>query len=236
MIARRVARDIIYEELRDAIVVWEIRPGQRLAEEDLAERLGISRTPVREAIRRLELERLVTRESNGQLYAAGVSEADAVRTYAVRIALEVVAVHASCELMAEEELSALSDALEEMRAAGDRGERSAVGTAGSRFHGIIHEASDNPTCQAFLAQLQPHVDRYRRLTTVYGANRATAAVREHGALLKALKARDADRAEAVLVRHLEAGRGAAVEALRAERDAPSPDWSLPATEGRFAPR
>lgn len=217
---RRVSRDNVYEELRGAVVQWELRPGERLSEEKLAERLGVSRTPVREALHRLESERLVVRSRGGWPSVADVSVSDAEQIFAVRTALETVAITTAALYMTDDVIAALDQALSAMAVAVTVGDTDVVVRYGREFHGMIHNASRNETCIAFLQQLQPHVDRYRTLTTQADVNRSSQALSDHRQILAALRDRDAEAAAACMARHTMAGRDVAIRAIEQSR---SPD-------------
>ena len=98
---------MVFETLRDAIITQVLKPGERLMEIQLADEMGVSRTPVREAIRKLELEGLVVMVPRKGAYVAGVSMKDIHEVYEVRSALEMLAVTLAAERITEEELDAL---------------------------------------------------------------------------------------------------------------------------------
>ena len=100
-------RDVVFENLRDAIITQVLKPGERLMEIQLADEMGVSRTPVREAIRKLELEGLVVMVPRKGAYVAGVSMKDIHEVYEVRSALEMLAVTLAAERITDEELNAL---------------------------------------------------------------------------------------------------------------------------------
>ena len=100
-------RDVVFETLRDAIITQVLKPGERLMEIQLADEMGVSRTPVREAIRKLELEGLVIMVPRKGAYVAGVSMKDIHEVYEVRAALEMLAVSLAAERITDEELDAL---------------------------------------------------------------------------------------------------------------------------------
>ena len=145
-----MTRDSVYDEIRGFIVEWELLPEERLSEEGLAERLGVSRTPVREALQRLEAEGLVVRNKNGSLSVAEASPDAARSIYRVRTALERVAARAAAQHATEEEIEAMDRALIAMEVAVRMGELRLVGAHGREFHALIHRASQNRVCLAFL--------------------------------------------------------------------------------------
>lgn len=215
---RRVTRDSVYDEIRGFIVEWELDPGERLSEEGLAERLSVSRTPVREALHRLEAEGLVVRNSNGSLSVAEASPHAARSVFKVRTSLERVAAREAAQRATEEEIEAMDRALAAMEVAVRLGDLRLVGTYGREFHALVHRACRNRICIAFLEQLQPHVDRYRMLTTGYDEQRSTHALEQHRSLLEAIKNGDQDLAEELAGTHTTTGEEIAIRAIEAHRD------------------
>ncbi len=104
-------RDVVFENLRDAIITQVLKPGERLMEIQLADEMGVSRTPVREAIRKLELEGLVVMVPRKGAYVAGVSMKDIHEVYEVRSALEMLAVTLAAERITDEELNGIFNVL-----------------------------------------------------------------------------------------------------------------------------
>ena len=114
-------REIVFETLRDAIINQVLRPGERLMEIQLAEEMGVSRTPVREAIRKLELEGFVVMVPRRGVYVAGISMKDIHEVFEVRSALEALAASLAAERITEEELEEMERRLvEEAKETEDR--------------------------------------------------------------------------------------------------------------------
>lgn len=199
---------------------WNILPTSRISEADAASLLGLSRTPVREALQRLEAERLVLRKVGGQLWVASVSEEDVKNTYEVRIALEQVAIKAACTTVNDTDLLEVEQALHGMQVALKTERPKLVADYGRQFHGVIHRASRNQACISFLTQLQPHVDRYRILTTLSDSERPHHAVDDHEGLFAALQNRDPDLCGRLIADHLGSGEAVALHALRAFKGQP----------------
>lgn len=210
---RRVARHALYDDIRDGIVTWRFQPGQRLSEEQLAEEFDMSRTPVREALQRLETEQLVERHQNGSLAVTWVSEEELVNLFAVRIALEQVAAVEACRRGTEEDFAAMRQALKAMEIAFRTDSPDLLAQYGREFHAGYISISGNHVCQRMLSQLQPHIDRYRSLTTSVDRRRSEDAINDHKLLLGALKQRDESRSRQLVEAHLTAGKDAALAAL-----------------------
>ena len=215
---RRVARDSVYEELRGQIVQWRLLPGERLSEEQLASDMGLSRTPIREALYRLEAERLVSRNAAGTASVAEIFLEDIEHLYAVRTALEQVALRAACTLVVDEDFELFEADLAAMRVAAEVGDPVLVAEYGAQFHGRFHRISRNAICVSLLEQLKPHTDRYRALNVEISSVRSAAALDEHRGILEALRARDQHLSGNLLAKHLNTAKEVALGALRELED------------------
>jgi DNA-binding GntR family transcriptional regulator len=187
-----------YDMILDAIDQGIYRPGDRLVESELAERFGVSRTPIREALQRLETQSLLTRDGRS-LIVASLDHAQMAELYAVRQELEGLAAKLAAQHAAEEEIQVLRDMVEADRAL--LGDPEALARANRRFHHQIHLASHN----RFLVQQLDLVYRSMALmarTSLAAAGRGERALEEHAAIVDAIAQRDGDRAAAALREHL----------------------------------
>ncbi len=181
----RPLREIVYEELKLLILTGKISPGMRLMEEELAEDMGVSRTPIREAIRKLEKEGLITIEPRRGAYVSQISTKDMVEILEVRQNMEGLAAELAAQRMSEEDkekLRNIAKAYEEAVAAGDMAEMIRCDTA---FHHIIVEATQNKILIQMVEQLQEMVLRFRY---IYYDNfkRAEQMLSEHQAIYEAI--------------------------------------------------
>ena len=187
-----------YAPILDAIDRGLYRPGDRLVEVELAERLGVSRTPVREALQRLETQGLVARDGRSLIVAS--LDHDAVADlYAVRAELEALAARLAARHAAPEEGRVLAAMVEEDRARVD--DPAALARANRRFHAQIHRSSHNP----FLVRQLETVHRSMALmatTSLAVAGRGAEALDEHAAIVAAIRARDEAAAGDALRAHL----------------------------------
>ncbi|WP_371154519.1 GntR family transcriptional regulator [Jannaschia sp. 2305UL9-9] len=182
----------------DAIDRGTYRPGDRLVESELADRFGVSRTPVREALQRLETQALLTRDGRS-LIVATLGHDQMAELYAVRTELEALAARLAAQHAAREEVAVLAAMVEEDRAL--LGDTEALARANRRFHGQIHLASHN----RYLVQQLSMVHRSMALmatTSLAAEGRGETALAEHEAIVAAIAARDGDRAAAALRQHL----------------------------------
>ena len=191
-----------YDRIRAAIVDGSIVPGEVLSENQLAADFGTSRTPVREALHRLEIEALVERLPRG-VRVRETSPEEIIDIYDVRITLEGAAARAAAERATELDRRRLRAAQEAMIAVGgDERERAA---ANRQFHEAIWAASHSPTLVDLLHRLNVHLVRYPT-TTLEGDDRWQAALAEHEELLDAIEARDPARAREIAESHMTAAR------------------------------
>lgn len=159
--SHRPLREIVYEELRNLILTGKIKPGTRMMEIELAEDMGVSRTPIREAIRKLEKEGLVVIEPRKGAYASEVSIKDMEDILEVRANLEGLAAYLAAERMTEAEKKALEEVKIKFREAVNEGNMADMISYDTRFHHMIVEASRNNHLIHMVEQLQELVLRFR---------------------------------------------------------------------------
>lgn len=187
-----------YELILEAIDTGVYKPGSRLVESELAERFGVSRTPIREALQRLETQSLLTRDGRS-LIVASLDHGQLSELYVVRGALEGLAARLAARHATPEELAVLRDMLEADRALIDDPE--AMSRANRRFHKQIHLASHN----RFLVQQLDLVHRSMALlasTSIAVAGRPTDTLEEHERIVAAIEAGDGDAADKALRDHI----------------------------------
>ena len=136
-------RDVVFQTLRQAILKGELKPGERLMEIQLAQKLGVSRTPVREAIRKLELEGLVLMIPRKGAEVAEITIKDLEDVLEVRAALEELAVCDACENITEEQILALKEAADNFQAALESDDLVKCAETDMAFHEIIYSATNN---------------------------------------------------------------------------------------------
>ena len=154
-------RDVVFNTLRKAILKGELKPGERLMEIALAERLGVSRTPVREAMRKLELEGLVVMIPRRGAQVANITEKDLNDVLEVRIALENLSIENACARMTEEQLAELWKAAKDFEATMAEGNLVKLAEADVAFHEVIYKSSDNRRLNQVLNNLREQIYRYR---------------------------------------------------------------------------
>ncbi|WP_164545154.1 GntR family transcriptional regulator [Antribacter gilvus] len=190
----------VYELLRERIIAGTLAPGERLTEPLLSGSLGVSRTPLREALRLLQAEGLVDELPTGGVRVAPLNLADARRVSAVRARLEGLLTAEACERATPEDVARLHRLVDLMAAV--RGHEEEVLRLGAQFHGEIERMADNAWCSALLRQIRGHVDRYRLLAARRRAG-TTDHVDEHRAVAGAIGRGDPAAAEAAMRAHIE---------------------------------
>lgn len=154
-------RDVVFKTLRQAILKGELEPGERLMEIQLAERLGVSRTPIREAIRKLELEGLVLMIPRKGAEVARISESNLRDVLEVRRSLEELAIDLACQRMTEEELEELKVTQEKFSLAIKSGDAMQIAETDERYHEIIYLSTKNERLVQILNNLREQMYRYR---------------------------------------------------------------------------
>lgn len=195
-------RDVVFNTLRQAILRGELQPGERLMEIQLAQRLGVSRTPVREAIRKLELEGLVLMIPRRGAEVAEITRQDLEDVLEVRAALEELAVKDACEHITDEQLQDLKKAANEFKRSLEGTDLVACAEADIHFHEIIYAATNNKRLVQMLNNLREQMYRYRMENLKVKRTYRTL-VEEHDAIRRALKKHDKERAGAAINVHIE---------------------------------
>ncbi len=197
----RPLREIVYEQLKRQILTGQITPGTRMMEVELAEEMGVSRTPVREAIRKLEKEGLVTIEPRRGAYASDISLKDMVDTMEVREHLEALAAFLAAGSMTAEQQEELSDITRGYTEAVHNSDTEQMIHYDELFHKSIVYASGNKTLIQISETVQELALRFRYLYYDNFTRYGTMPV-EHSEILMAIKAGDAEGAKECAKNHV----------------------------------
>lgn len=198
----RPLRDIVFETLRTAILDGDLKPGERVMEVQLAEKLGVSRTPVREAIRKLELEGLLVMIPRKGAYVADVSIKDVLNVLEVRASLEGLAASLAAERITEEEIESLKLSAKEFEEMNKLNDRDGMVEKDTEFHTVLLNASRNNKLISIVEGLSDYVQRFRVIYfTEY--SEAKNIMEDHKAILDAINERDAKKAKKVAQDHIE---------------------------------
>lgn len=195
-------RDVVFNTLRQAILKGELEPGERLMEIQLAERLGVSRTPIREAIRKLELEGLVLMIPRKGAEVAEISEKSLREVLEVRRSLEELAIELACQRITPEELTALEEAENRFARAVEDGEVMAIAESDENYHELIYQATANDRLVQILNNLREQMYRYR-LEYIKDEDRRQILVVEHEHILRAVRRRDIADAKSAVREHID---------------------------------
>ncbi|NLJ75995.1 MAG: GntR family transcriptional regulator [Peptococcaceae bacterium] len=205
-------RELVFDSLRKAIIHGKLRPGERLMEIQLAEEMGVSRTPVREAIRKLELDGFVVMVPRRGAYVAGVSVKDIADVFEVRSALEGLAAGLAAERITEEEMEELEKVIYQI--SGEEDVLTVV-KKDNEFHELIYTASRNRRLTQIIKNLSEQINRFR-LTSLSVPGRLKIAVDEHKKIIEAICERDVDLANKLASEHMENAEQNLINAIREE--------------------
>lgn len=205
-------RDVVFNTLRQAILRGELQPGERLMEIQLAKRLGVSRTPVREAIRKLELEGLVLMVPRKGAEVAEITRQDLEDVLEVRAALEELAVKNACDLITDEQLQELKKAAGEFKRTLEGADLIACAEADMKFHEIIYGATNNRRLIQMLNNLREQMYRYR-MECLKDKRTHKILLEEHDAIRRALKKHDKAKAGNAIRNHIDNQRRSILASL-----------------------
>jgi DNA-binding GntR family transcriptional regulator len=204
-------RDVVFNTLREAILKGDIKPGERLMELQLAAKLGVSRTPIREAIRMLEQEGLAVTIPRKGAEVARMTLKDMEDVLEIREALDELAVRIACGKISEEQLERLIDIKEQFERNTRTGDVKAIAAADVTFHDVIYEATGNPKLVTLLNNLREQVYRYR-VEYIKDPKNYPTLIAEHEAIVEGIKNRDQIAATSAMHAHVE-NQAAAVKAV-----------------------
>lgn len=194
--------DYVYQTLRSQILSGGLQAGTRLVEESTARLLGVSRTPVRDAIFRLETERLVTRDARGGTVVASLTPEEIEDIYAVRSSLEGLAARLAVRTMSPRDHLRLEHVQAKLEEATEQERFDDLTVLDLHFHDVILRSTRNQTLISFMEQLHTGLSRVDASTLAY-PGRAAEAMREHRSLIAALKSGNARQAEQVARKHMD---------------------------------
>jgi len=194
-------RGRVFNKLREDILSGVYHENEELKENTLAVELGVSRTPVREALRQLELEGLVTMIPNKGAYVTGITSKDIHDIYMIRSYLEGLCARWACEHITESQIEALDEVLYLSDFHSRRSHHEQLVDLDNRFHDMIYKASGSKILNHVLSDFHHYVERVRKITLAM-PERATKSSEEHAAILDAIKKRDGELAEKLAHEHI----------------------------------
>ena len=207
--------EAIFQKLRLLLVEGKIAPGSKLNERELAESLHVSRTPIREAIRRLAADGLVELIANRGAIAVQLSLADVIHTFDVIADLEGFSGELAAKNIGDAALSELEALQYEMMASYARRDLSTYYKLNLRIHHLINQAANNPVLTKLFSQVNARIEALRFRSNQDGV-KWEKAVEEHQEMLDALKARDPARMRKIMMTHVQNKRDVVIQLLKAE--------------------
>ena len=187
-------RDEVFNTLREKILKGVYKPGERLMEIHLADQLGVSRTPIREAIRMLELEGLVKMVPRKGAQVAKISKEDLQDVLEVRKALDTLSVKLACERITEDEIKLLNNAERDFEKALASKDVREIAEADVAFHDVIHAATKNGRLKSMISNLAERIYRYRFEYIKQQSDGGKTLMLEHREIMRCIESRDVESA------------------------------------------
>ena len=195
-------RDVVFNTLRDAILTGKLVPGERLMENQLAEKLGVSRTPVREALRMLELENLVELVPRKGAQVLDMSEKDITNILEVRSALEGLATSLACKKMTKEDLQQLKNMEVDFEKAVADNDVEHFVDIDEDFHDLIFAATENDKLINIFRNLRIQLYRYRMAQAKNNETSMSTIVAHHRSIIRAIENHDAEEGASIAQGHI----------------------------------
>ena len=205
--------EAVYIALREAIIKSQFKSGERLMETELAEEMMVSRTPVREAVRKLQSEGYVVMLPRKGTYVTSLSLQDVSDVYEIRSALESMAATKAAERASSDEIAQMRRFLDGETGEWDASDLSQNIIADVKFHSMIYKASKNTRIESMINDLREQIQRLRS-STLSRPGRLRLAHEEHRRIFDAIQARDAKAAGEAAVAHIERSREVMLKTLR----------------------
>lgn len=206
-------RELVLDAIREAIINGSLKPRERLMEIQLAEELGVSRTPIREALRKLELEGFIVMLPRKGAYVADVSFKDIADVFEIRAALESLAAGLAAERITDEELEEMERHLVEKADAIARHDMTQLVEVDTKFHELVYRASRNDRLSLIINNLREQIQRYRSTSLAY-PGRMKQSLEEHRAIVEAIQSRDSQLARQLALEHIENAESSMIEAIK----------------------
>ena len=194
-------RGRVFHRLREDILSGKYQENEELKEVSIGEELGVSRTPVREAFRQLELEGLIQIVPNKGAYVTGITEKDVKDIYMIRSLLEGLCARWATENITHEQMEEMEENVYLAKFHAKKGHYEQLAALDNRFHEIMYEACNSKMLEHQLKDFHDYVLRVRK-KTLANVNRGTKSNEEHEMIMEAIKAKDADKAEALANKHM----------------------------------
>ncbi len=210
-------RDVVFKTLRKAILTGELKPGERLMEIHLADKLGVSRTPIREAMRKLELEGLVTMIPRRGAEVAQITEKSLKDVLEVRRALDALSVELACDRISDMEKEDLREACDAFERATKTKEVAVIAKADVALHDIIIKATGNIRLLQMANNLAEQMYRYR-FEYIKEEKQHSRLIEEHRLIYDSIVANDKEAAVKVIKSHIDNQEQSIIRQIRMEKE------------------
>lgn len=206
-------RELVLEAIREAIMNGSLQPRERLMEIQLAEELGVSRTPVREALRKLELEGFIVMVPRKGAYVSDLSLKDIADVFEIRAALEGLAGGLAADRITEDELEEMEHTLVEKANAIQNDDIDKLVEVDTKFHEALYKASRNERLFPIISNLREQIQRFR-LNSLSVPGRKQESLEEHRNILEAIQARNVPLARQLAQEHIENAENVLIDSLK----------------------
>lgn len=206
-------REKIVDYLKESIIKGHLKPGERISEPELAERFGVSRTPVREALRQLESEGFLTVLPRKGATVSPITDKDVQEFYAIKSLLEGYAARLACERMTEKDIRRMEELNEQMRVFAEKEDVKHFFNCDNRFHDVFLKACGNDKLYNLVHSLVQQFERFR-ITALSVPGRMKNSVRQHEEIIEAFRRGDAEKVEKLVKANAEKGAEILVQEIR----------------------
>ncbi|HBU82429.1 MULTISPECIES: GntR family transcriptional regulator [Paenibacillus] len=196
--ARMSAKERTFSQIQRWIIDGTLQPGEKLIDAELADSLGVSRTPIREAFQLLEVQGLVSTHPGKETKVTEIEKDDIFKMYSTMAALQALAAEVTAKIIVPEQIEQLRLINLEFASAIKSGQAYQAMETDEQFHNLIVEYSDNPYVTSFSASLQIHIRRFKYVFLKQPITATQASVDEHASIIKAFERKDSDCAQALM--------------------------------------
>lgn len=213
-----VLRDRAYASIKNAIITARLEPNRRLVEETLAADIGVSRTPVREALQKLEKEGLIFKLTNAGFAVKGVSEEEVEEILGLQCVLEAYAGRLATESITEKEMRSLNDIIARQEECLADANTEKFIRLDSEFHDAIHRAAKNTRLYELAQNLRDCMDRYRVIVFCSSHAKLSLSVKDHKQIVSLMRTKNARRIEKLISRHISRGKNVIKKKIGSQRE------------------
>ncbi|RTE05466.1 GntR family transcriptional regulator [Paenibacillus whitsoniae] len=196
--ARISAKERAFSQIQRWIIDGTLQPGEKLIDAELAESLGVSRTPIREAFQLLEVQGLVSMHPGKETKVTEIEKDDIFKMYSTMAALQALAAEVSAKIIVPEQIEQLRAINLEFESSIKSGQAYQAMEADEQFHNLIIELSDNPYIASFSSSLQIHIRRFKYVFLKQPITATQASVDEHATIIAAFENNDSKRAQGMM--------------------------------------